>query len=70
MPPHAPPPRRRGAALLLCAAFLAEAGCEALEEPPDDSLRGAGSIEIPSADLQFRPAPAAPEAPALAEPGP
>lgn len=61
--------RRGGLALLLCAALVAASGCDALEEPPDDSLRGAGSIDVPSADLRFRPTPSEPEEPWPAEPG-
>lgn len=67
MPP-CPPPRRAGVALL-CAALLAVVGCDALDEPPDESLRGPGSIEIPTADLQFHPAPAE-TPPTPADPGP
>lgn len=66
MPPRPPTPGRRAGPTLLCAALLAGAGCDALDEPPDDSLRGAGSIHVPSTDLQFRPGPAEPGPPPAA----
>ncbi len=71
MPPRPPLPCRLGRLLLLCGALLSGVGCDALDEPPDDSLRGAGSIEIPAADLQFRPEPAAIQdpTPTPAQPG-
>lgn len=43
---------------LACGALAAGVGCDMPIEPPDDSLRGAGSIDVPSADLRFRPTPA------------
>lgn len=60
------PDRRAGRKLLLAVtlALVAGVGCDALEEPTDDSLRGEGSIHVPSDELRLPLAPAEPgEAP-------
>jgi len=47
-------PSRFGARFLLvvCAALVAGAGCE-----QDETVRGAGSIEVPAENLKFQPTP-------------
>ena len=50
--PMLPPPRRRLASALLVAVGLAlGSGCE----EPDETVRGAGSIDVPVQDLSFQP---------------
>jgi hypothetical protein len=49
-------PRSQVPFVLLVVAGLAFPGCQELREEPDDTIRGAGSIDVPVERLTSRPA--------------